>query len=400
MESQYYRLSRKEIDAIDAEVSKSGITLPNLAEELTDHICCTIEAMVNEGYTFDQAMSVVRKEIGLDTLKDIEIQTLILINKKFRAMKKIMKISGITGILLVVISSVMKINHWPGASIMLLLGFATFLLAYLPALSLTLRKEKILNRSRTLSYMGIFTAFVLLLSFLFTIMHWPYGDYFKICSWILILVFLLMLFASIVKSEENRVLNMSMLLFFSILFIIDVTFGFLDINNPRLSRFTIEDNMEESINLLQSSTDNFYLQMDSINNQSLATKTKELETATANVIRTIEQLRDGLFASKAEQENFQRKLIRDYVVTNEIEHQAWKLESEVLPAYRVLLLSTPGMQPAWKAFVESSIQFSTLDFNNAPPVIYNNLQRLIRDIKLAEMESLMEMQFSILQSNI
>lgn len=397
MEGQYYRLSRKEIDTIEAEVNKSGITLPNLAEELTDHICCTIEGMVNVGYAFEQAMAVVRKEVGLNTLKDIEIQTLILINKKFRAMKKLMKISGIIGLSAVVISSIMKINHWPGASILLLLGFATFLLAYLPALSLTLRKEKIVNRNRQLSYAGVFTAFVLLLSFLFTFMHWPYADYFKVASWTLTMIFLIMLYVNIIKSEENRIINLSILLFFVILFIIDVTFGFLDINNPRLSRFTIEENFEVSINMLQTSTDKLYLQMDSVKDHSVADEMKELKTTTANVISTIEQLRDGLFASKAEQENFQKKLIRDYVITNDIEHQAWKIESEILPAYRVLLLGKPGMQPAWKAFVESTIQFSSLDFNNAPPVIYNNLQRLIRDIKMAENECLMEMQFSTLQ---
>lgn len=399
MESQYYRLSRKEIDTIEAEVSNSDITLPNLAEELTDHICCTTETMVNEGYTFEQALGRIRKELGLNTLKEIEIQTLILINKKFEAMKKLMKFSGIAGLLFVVISSVMKINHLPGAGIMLVLGFATFLLAYLPALSLTLRKEKILNRNRRLSYIGVFTAFVLLLSFLFTLMHWPYADYFKVASWILATVFLVMLYSNIIKMEENRVINLSIILFLTLLFIINVTFGFLDINNPRLSRFTIEDNMEASINLLEASTAKLYQQTDSIEIQSHVGDIKELKSATTNVISTIEQLRDGLFASKAEQETFQKKLIRDFVITNDIQNQAWKLESEYLPAYRAILLSKPGMQSEWKAFVEGSIRFGQLDFNNAPPVIYNNLQRLIRDIKIAENACLMEMQILPLHGN-
>lgn len=399
MERRYYRLSKNEIDFIEAEVKKSKITVSHLEEELTDHLCCTVEELITDGCTFDEALTQVRKDVGMDTLKAIEIQTLLLINKKLYAMKNTMKISGIIGLSAIVISSLFKIMHWPGAGILLTLGFATLLLAYLPALSLTLKKEKILKRKMQISYVGIFTAFVLLLSFLFTLMHWPFGDYIKIASWILVLVFLIILYGNIIKSEANRVLNLSMLLFFAILFIIDVTIGFLDLKNPRSSKFTIENNIEASISLLESKTDKMYLQLDSINKNPYAGDIKEIKITTSEVIGKIEHLREAIFASKVEQENFNKQLIKASIITNDIENQAWKLNSETLPAYRKFLTGKTTSQPEWDTFIESSLQFGQLAFNNNPQVIYNNLQKLIRDIKIAESVLLSEIQLSVLVKN-
>jgi hypothetical protein len=395
MESPYYKLSKNEIDFIKDVVKKSEISFSHLEEELIDHLCCMVEKLINDGYSFDAAYNSVRKDVGMDSLKAIEIQTIILINKKFQAMKKTMKISGIIGLSAIIISSIMKIMHWPGAGPLLTLGFATLLLAYLPALSLTLKKEKILRRKMQLSYFGIITAFVLLLSFLFTLMHWPFGDYLKIISWVLMLGFLIMLYWNVIKSEENRVLNLSMLLFFALLFVIDVTQDFLNIKNPRLDKFTIENNIEASIKLFDYKTSKIYQQLDTIKTNARVREITEIKTNTSEVIDKIEHIRNALFASKAEQENFNKHLIKDYKITNDIEKQAQKLNSEILPNYRKFMNEKTKLQSDLHSFIESSIQFRPLDFNNNPQVIYNNLQKLIRDIKITENEALVYIQQSI-----
>jgi hypothetical protein len=399
MESPNYKLSRNEIDFIKDDVKKSEISFSHLEEELVDHLCCMVEELINDGYSFDKAFNSVRKEVGMDSLKAIEIQTLILINKKFHAMKQTMKISGIIGLSAIVISSLMKIMHWPGANIILTLGFATLLLAYLPALSLTLKKEKILKRKMQLSYVGIITAFVLLLSLLFSIMNWPFGDYLRAISWAMMLVFLIMLYSNVMKSEESRVLNLSMLLFFALIFVINVSRSFLDIKNPRLSKFTIENNFEASIKLFEHKTDNIYKQFDTIKNNTSAREIAEIKTSTSEVIGKIEQIKNALFASKAEHENFNKHLLKDDKITNDIENQAWKLDTEILPAYRKFMNEKTKLHPDLNSFIETSIQFGQLEFNNNPQVIYNNLQKLIRDIKIAENELLIDIQKSIILKN-
>lgn len=394
MASQYYKLTRNEIDFIKDDVKKSEITFSHLEDELVDHLCCMVEEMVNDGYSFEAAVEAMRKDVGMDTLKSIEVETIILINKKFQAMKKTLKISGIIGLSAIAISSLMKIMHWPGASLLLIVGFAALLLAYLPALSLTLQKEKILKRKIHLSYVGMAAASILLLSLLFSIMHWPFGDYLRITSWLSMLVFLVMLFNNVMKSEEDRVLNLSMLLFFAILFIINIAFFLFDIKNPRISKLTIETNIEATIKLYDHKSEKIYQQLDGIVANPKAIEITEIKTKTANITSQIEEIRNALFASRAEQENFNTQILKKHSITTSIEDLSWKLESDV-KAYHDFMLSKSISLPELNSFIDNSIQFGWLEISNNPPTIYNNLQRLYRDIKMAESELLGEIQQSM-----
>jgi|WetSurMetagenome_2_1015567.scaffolds.fasta_scaffold67218_2 hypothetical protein len=391
MGNPYYKLSSDEISFISDEVKKSGISFSHLEEELIDHICCMVEELVNDGYTFESALKSVKKNIGIDSLKEIEIQTLILINKKFNAMKKTLKISGIVGLSAIVISSILKMMHWPGAGPLLTLGFLTLLLAYLPALLLTLKKEKILKRNMNLAYFGMAAAFVLLVSLLFSLMQWPYREYPIVLSWIFTLIFLIMLFSNIMKSEENRVLNLSLLLFFSVLFILDVTLSLISLGNPRLSKLTLENNIDQGINLYKQKTLHIYELLGTIKDNTKANEIVEIRTKTDEIISKIEETRNSLFPNKSEQENFSKHLFKNYVITNAIEHNAMSLSKDITE-YREFMIGKVVSQPDLKIFIESSLIFGQAEFNNDPPIIYNNLQKLIRDIKISESEILEEMK--------
>jgi len=395
MKSPYYKLSRNEIDTIKDDVKKSEITFSHLEEELIDHLCCMVEDLVNDGCSFEKAFDIVKKDVGLNSLKSIEVQTIILINKKFNAMKKTLKISGIIGLSAISISFFMKIMHLPGYGLLVMLGFGSLLFAYLPALWLTLKKEKIQKRKINLSYIGIFAAFTLLLSVLFTIQHWPFDDLIRYISWSLMLIFLIMLFSNVMKSEENRVLNLSMLLFFAILFVINLTFNFLDINNPRVSKLTIENNIDESIMFYNHKSDKIYQQLSLSKNNPQNNIIIELKTKTLNITNEIEQARDAIFANKEEQENFNKKLIKSFAINRENWSYIKKLISDI-ESYQKFLTELAKSQPELKLFIEKSIVFGEIEYFNNPPVIYNNLQKLIRDIKIAESELLSEMQQPVL----
>jgi hypothetical protein len=386
MESQYYKLSENDIDFIKAEVKKSEISFSHLEEEIIDHICCMVEEFINQGYSFDAAFKAVRKDLGMDSLKAIEIQTLILINKKFNAMKKTLKISGIIGLSAIAMGSFMKIMHWQGASIVILFGFTSLLLAYLPALWLTLRKEKILKRKMQMSYIGILAAFALLMSVLFTNQNWPYSDYLRLISWILMLIFLVMIYKHVMQSEENRVLNMSILLLFSTLFVISISFNFFDLKNPRLSKYTLESNIEASIQLYDNKAETLYHQLNLSKDSTHVKEMNELKTKTVKIVSEIEQIRNELFANKSEQENFNRQIIKRPLKIENYDEMVQKLEVDV-NEYRNFIIEKTN-SPALKAFADVSIKFGRFEMNNNPQVIYNNLQKLIRDIKITETELL------------
>ncbi len=393
MESQYYKLSRNEIDFIKDEVKRCEITFSHLEEELLDHLCCMVEVMMSEGHSFENALDLMKRDVGIETLKSIEVEIIILINEKIKAMRKTLKISGIIGLSAIVFSSILKFLHWPGASYLLIVGFAALLFTYLPVLSLTIKKEKILKRKLHLTYIGIFAASVLLISLLVTLLHLPYGTYFMVLSWFLMLIFLVMLFNVVMKTEEDRVLNLSMLLFFSILFVINIALNLQDVNNPRLNRYTIEPNLEVSTNLYVHKVEKCYKQLSLVMNDS-ATKLevrliKEKIRVFTDQIETVKLL---LFASKAKQEEYSLQFFKDNLVHGTV--QSWKLGVEVKELHDFLLEKSIS-QPQLHSFIDNNIQFGYFDSQNDKQVLYNNLQRLLRDIKIAEYELLNEMQMAI-----
>jgi hypothetical protein len=383
MEKPLYSLSDDRIAFIRADVKKCGISLDNLEEELVDHLCCMVEEYLTNGYSFEDAYRKVKRDNAIDSLKDIEIKTLLLINKKFQTMKTTLKITGIAGLVTILVASVFKVCHWPGASILFLTGFVTLAFAYLPVLAFNLKREKILKRQRDLSYVGIAAAFFILITIFFAIMHWPYKDYLVFISWIIVLVFLIMLFRNILKSEENRVLNFSVMLFLTLLFMLTISLYLINLGNPRLSRYTLENNFDESIQLFENKSNEAYMKLDNIQDVTVKTSVEEIRMNTAAMILRLENFQKALFSSEAEKSSFNKKLFKKLVITPEIELDAMNLENEV-SVYRGSILEKAASLPALQAFINQSIHFGQSDFNNNSPVIYNNLSRLIRDIRITE----------------
>lgn len=387
MERPLCSLSDKETAFIRLEVKKCGISFSHLEDELIDHLCCLTEEYLNEGFSFEEAFKRVRKDIALDSLKDIEIQTLLLINKKLRAMKTTLKISGIAGLACIIIASVFKVLHWPGASILLTLGFLILAFAYIPVLAFALKKEKLLKRKRNLALTGMIAAFLFLISILFTIMHWSLREYIILLSWIIMLIFLIMLFVNIMRSEENRVLHLSLILFFTVLFVLDISIYLLNLNNPKVSRYTLEYNLRESVRLFEQGLDEKYMLLDSLVKPDQKEILGDLKTGTGEIIAESEDIRNKLFISKEEQEKYNRKFFKNQRMAYDLESDVMQLEKN-LKHYKDFLLEKASASPHLKAFIEQNIRFGAYDFNNAPPILYNNLERLIRDTRIIENEFL------------
>ncbi|MCF8457001.1 MAG: hypothetical protein K9H62_13815 [Bacteroidales bacterium] len=95
-------------------------------------------------------------------------------------MKKILYISGIVAVNLLLLGALMKILHWPGANILLILSIATFVFWFIPA--------SLINHFRSLEKpanptLHILVFVVCLLDFvgaLFKILHWPGANWLMI----------------------------------------------------------------------------------------------------------------------------------------------------------------------------------------------------------------------------
>jgi len=88
-------------------------------------------------------------------------------------MKKLQYIYGILTVILVFLGVTFKVQHWPGASVMLVLGITCLLFLFMPAALIDNYRHEGSAKNRWLYIVGYLTTLVVLGGSLFKIMHWP-----------------------------------------------------------------------------------------------------------------------------------------------------------------------------------------------------------------------------------
>lgn len=232
-------LTDKELAFLSKEIDKQGLTYIQLQKELLDHLCCDIEARMDEGIEFLKAFEEVRKRLENDRIQKIQEETLLLINQKYRMMKKFMYILGTIAPSLLIVGAVLKMNHWPGASVLITLG--TFLLAaiYLPVFAMvsirdTRKKGKKVNKP--LYIIGVITGFIFLTGILFKIMHWPGAGVALLVSELLLVVgFIPFLVIHALRDKENQLQNFSILIFILAMMAVNIMVFALKVSKNVLS---------------------------------------------------------------------------------------------------------------------------------------------------------------------
>lgn len=166
-------LTQQQIELINAQVTAEGITFSHLHDELVDHICCMTEDFMHQGLSFDEAYGKTGDIIGHKGIKKVQENTLLLIDKKYRLMKNTMKIVGWGAMALMTTGALFKIQHWPGASILLVLGFFLLGAIFTPTALWVMKKESKLKGSIFIFLIAIVGSLALIFGILFKIQHWP-----------------------------------------------------------------------------------------------------------------------------------------------------------------------------------------------------------------------------------
>ena len=176
-------LTLRNIDQISSDIRKEEITFSHLLDDLIDHVCCDVEYEMKAGLDFYNAYMKVRQKMGSSRrLKEIQEETLYAVDSKYRKMKNTMKISGITGTILFGIATLFKIQHWPGAGIMLTLGAFILAFIFMPSVTSVIWKETHNRKKLILIISGFVTGFLFIAGTLFKIQHWPVAGILLMCS--------------------------------------------------------------------------------------------------------------------------------------------------------------------------------------------------------------------------
>ncbi|MCX6302592.1 MAG: hypothetical protein NTW82_10445 [Bacteroidia bacterium] len=199
-------LSLYNIDQISNDVRKQEITFSHLVDELIDHLCCDVEQEMQDGLDFSEAYRKVKHKMGSGRrLKEIQEETLYVVDTKYRYMKNTMKISGIAGTVLLGFGALFKIQHWPLAGIMTTLGAVALAFIFMPSALGILWKETH-NRKRIFLFISASLAGMLfILGTLFKVQHWPgAGIMLSVAVLFGIFLFIPSLLAGKLQDQENK----------------------------------------------------------------------------------------------------------------------------------------------------------------------------------------------------
>jgi len=260
-------LTNKEIRVLNRVIEKEGLTYTELQQELLDHLCCDVEAEMEEGLEFIKALEKVRKDMGKDRIQEIQEETLLLINQKYRRMKKFMYILGIVAPSLLIVGTFFKIQHWPGAGILLTLSLFMLGALYLPVFAMvqirdTRKKGK---KPNMLMYIfGVIAGVIFVAGAMFKIQHWPGAGYMIILSAVVTIgIFVPILVYQAVKDKENQVKNFTVLIF--VLCFISVTFMLFALRTSKdvLDAFAITaENLVSTTGVIEDRNDALMLHFD------------------------------------------------------------------------------------------------------------------------------------------
>jgi hypothetical protein len=167
-------LSLRDIDQISRDVRAQEITFSHLADDLIDHICCDVEHVMQSGIPFSDAYAQVRRKMGsARRLKEIQEETLYAVDTKYRKMKNTMKVAGIAGTILFGFASLFKIMHWPLAGVFMTLGALILAFLFMPSALVVLWKESHSQKRLFLFISAFLAAMFFILGTLFKVQHWP-----------------------------------------------------------------------------------------------------------------------------------------------------------------------------------------------------------------------------------
>ena len=172
-----HKVTDEQVDFILEDIAKKGIVTEDVRYNILDHVCCILENEMPDGTNFVEFYKNTIARFYRKELQEIEEETKQLITfKYYHAMKRTAKITGLVSVLLILIGSVMKLQHLLGANILFVLGFAIFSLVFIPLnIIMKLRDDKE-KYNRIVMTLGFTLTLTGTIGLLFKLMHWPYAN--------------------------------------------------------------------------------------------------------------------------------------------------------------------------------------------------------------------------------
>lgn len=169
-------LNEIQTDKILALINESNVSIQVLKEDLLDHLCCAVESGKRKGKDFESALDQALIDLSPNGLDEIQNETLYLLNhKKMAVMKKFTYLTGFIAAMAACVGVGFKLLHLPGAAVLLSTSASILLILFLPLLIIDRYKLIIKKRlsEKLMLLMAALTVIVMCLSVIFKLLHYP-----------------------------------------------------------------------------------------------------------------------------------------------------------------------------------------------------------------------------------
>jgi len=170
-----HRLTEEQIEQLQEDIRQSGIQDDSLREDLLDHLCCHIEKGLEEGRDFEAAYAQALQQVCPDGMQQIQQETTREQPGRQRILKFMLYSTGFLSVFLVVLSTLLKVLHWPMAHSLVLLGWGLLFGGFVPLfISYKISEERPKSWFEKLTYtLGAASTAVVSTGIFFKFMHWP-----------------------------------------------------------------------------------------------------------------------------------------------------------------------------------------------------------------------------------
>lgn len=210
-------------------------------------------------------------------------------------MKKFIYISGIVLINFISIGSIFKVMHWPGAGVLITFGLVFFALCFLPLATFSAYKGNG-NKNKSLYVAGYICAFIVIIGSLFKIQHWPGAGIMMLIGIPLPFLYFLPLYIYQYNKEKTKPVLNFLGVMFLMLFIVVLT----SVLTIRVSKNILDaiknsaGDMEETSELLAFKTASTYESIEKSGNTDKIKKLVAVREKTDAIFAKIVMLKKDL----------------------------------------------------------------------------------------------------------
>jgi hypothetical protein len=161
-------------------------------------------------------------------------------------MKQKIYIIGVATVITVFTGAILKVNHYPGAAVLLTAGMVSLILLFLPLALINHYKSAEGGKNLTLYTVTYITCFVVFTAMLFKLQHWPYGG--TLLSIALPFPYVIFLPVFIAVTSRNKNFNIYNTVFVLLLLALNSVFSGLLALNVTSERITDSYRLSKSYN--------------------------------------------------------------------------------------------------------------------------------------------------------